>query len=112
MGDLIPPSANKAGYWVMAMDEDQSAEPDAPYRMTTDAVMGEVHNGIRFGFIAYPEAYGVSGRNLFITNESGVIYRWDAGGDVIAPGAPPLPIAPVWLNYPNNPTGNGWGRLD
>lgn len=112
MGLLLPPLSNKAGYWITALEQDLDTNPAAPYQQTTDAAMGDVHNMTRFGYVAYPEAYGVSGRALFIVNQTSVVYRRDAGGDVVVPGVPPFAIQPIWRNYPNNPTGSGWGKLD
>jgi prepilin-type N-terminal cleavage/methylation domain-containing protein len=112
MGPLLPPSAAKAGYWVMSLDQDEQVVPPADYRLDTDGTLGAVHNMVRFAFIAYPETYGVAGRKLFLVHESGVIYKRDPGSDVALPATQPVEIQPAWRNYPNNPPGNGWSKLD
>jgi hypothetical protein len=112
IGALLPPLSNKAGFWIQALDQDLTGGMATDYRQTTDVAMGDVHNTSRFGYVAYPEAYGNSGRWAFILNESGVVYRLDPGQDLAVGGAIPMPVIPAWRNYPDNPTGNGWGKLD
>ncbi len=112
MSGLLPPLSTKAGYWIMALDQDQQPEPDQDYRQVTDVPMGPVHNSVRYGFISYAEAYGTSGRAMFITNESGVVYRRDPGNEVIVPGVQPVPILPAFRIYPAVPGAAGWGKLD
>lgn len=112
MSAFLPPLSNKAGYWVMALDQDLQPDPDADYKLATDTAMGPVHNMNRFGFLAYAEAYGTSGRAMFITNESGVVYRRDPGGEVIVPATQPVQLQPALRIYPENPGASGWGKLD
>lgn len=112
MSASLPPLAAKAGYWYTALEQDEQAVPPADYKMTTDPLMGNVHNSIRFGTIAYPDSYSVAGRKLFIVNDSGVIYKRDPGGDVGILGTQPLQLQPAYRNYPNNAGVAGWSKLD
>jgi prepilin-type N-terminal cleavage/methylation domain-containing protein len=73
------PSA-KAGYWYIALVQDQSlaGTPDMTYKQATDNgapyAMGSVHNTSKFGFLAYPDSQS-TGKFVFIVNENNTIYR-------------------------------------
>jgi hypothetical protein len=56
---------------------------------------GSGRSDARYGFCAYPERYGVSGRLTFIISESGTVYRKDTGGKPPA-GYPMDPVAAGW----------------
>ena len=112
MTAMLPPLSTKAGYWIMALEQDLTTGVAVDYRMTTDAAMGLVHNSSRFGVIAYTEAYGVTGRAMYLVSETGTILRRDPGAEVIVPGIPPYPIQAAYRQYPQNPGMSGWGKLD
>ena len=75
-------STPKAGYWYVALEEDESG---SPYATTTlgSAPLGAqpwFHRG-KFAFLAYPESF-VSGRTIFLVNEGNTIFKRAAIGTV------------------------------
>ncbi len=74
-----PPSNPVAcnGYLLEAMVKADDGVMYAQDNFVTDGKALE--NVCRFGFAAFPEAYGGTGRNRYIVNEEGVIYDSDNG---------------------------------
>ncbi len=64
------------GYYYLALDVDASVDPPDPYRQVTDAASGAVHHRDRFGFIAIPARYGVTGFPTVIINEGNSMRAW------------------------------------
>lgn len=69
------PRAPKTGYWYQAMIEDEHGNA---YAMDTDG-QGNCHNYSKFAVAAIPAAWDSVGRNCYIINESGDVYRRDFG---------------------------------
>ncbi|MBI4712846.1 MAG: DUF2950 family protein [Planctomycetes bacterium] len=82
IGDTIDASdaatlTSKSGYLFRAMLTDENG---VPYNQNPVGAQGvKVCNSTKFAFVAYPEAYGTSGVNTFIVNESGTVYCTDCG---------------------------------
>lgn len=79
---LAPHNSNpKAGYWYQALInfEDYNGTTYVPVTYAST-------NVDRFGFIAYPNSYGSSGKLVFIINEGGTMFKKDpaAGGNVVS----------------------------
>jgi hypothetical protein len=53
----------------------------------------------KFGFVAYPAEYGVTGRRTFLVNEANMIWSKDLAGEDID-------------TFPANPAESGWARID
>lgn len=104
----------KAGYWLQSLETDQDPEPDELYKVDTggSVAMGAVHNLSRYGFTAYPDAYGVSGRLVYIMNEVGSVLQRDPVAPVTSSSTPPKAIIPAWRIFPANPGTAGWGKID
>jgi prepilin-type N-terminal cleavage/methylation domain-containing protein len=75
-------SSPKAGYWFQTLP----GYEDPPGAMVA---YGTRHPD-RFGYIAYPNAYGSSGRLCFILNEGGTIYKKDPGAQATYVSTTPL----------------------
>jgi prepilin-type N-terminal cleavage/methylation domain-containing protein len=54
------------------------------------------HMTLGYAFSALPQGYDSTGRNTFITSNSGVIYQADQGGTLIHPSVFD-PVAPTWI---------------
>jgi len=66
------------GYFFQAMDVDPTR---TPYRQDTDGTGRKIHHASRFAFCAFPEVYGVTGRETFYLNEGrGVLFSVDNRG--------------------------------
>lgn len=80
---IMPPGSppwGQWGYYLVAMDVDESQSPPEELRQETDKTSGKVHHLTKFALCAYPAEYGVSGRQTFIINEGATIYKCDTGG--------------------------------
>lgn len=63
----------KDGYWVMSLRGFETADGNVePYH---------THRASQFGFGAFPDRYGESGRLVYISNQEGVLYSKDPGSD-------------------------------
>lgn len=75
--------APKQGYFYEAMTTDQNGNAyilaTAPAPTAKNAPAGACTNPSLFGFVAYPDFYGVSGTLVFIVGEDGVIWQQDLG---------------------------------
>ncbi|HXX92898.1 MAG TPA: DUF2950 family protein, partial [Planctomycetota bacterium] len=88
------PPAPKAGYWFSVVEKYQDEKGTA---VKYDE--GNGRNLSRFGFYAYPDAYGKSGKMTFMLNEENVIWRKDLAGKMLDA-------------FPSDPEKAGWTRLD
>jgi hypothetical protein len=64
------------GHYSAALDRDDSVQPARIYRQDTDGVSGKVHNMIGFGFCAYPEEPGITGKYVVIINENNSLFYY------------------------------------
>jgi prepilin-type N-terminal cleavage/methylation domain-containing protein len=73
----------KAGflYHVLRTDENGS-----PYQEDPDGDGAFYTNKVKFGFEAYADHYGITGRRIFIVNEFGVVYGVDGGKNAAGKG--------------------------
>jgi prepilin-type N-terminal cleavage/methylation domain-containing protein len=78
----------KSGYWLHAMIRTNLTTPPtgdaAPTWYNLDLVGAGTTfacNPNKYGFMAYPDAYGTSGIRTFIVNEAGTIYATDTGAN-------------------------------
>ncbi|MDQ7780783.1 MAG: prepilin-type N-terminal cleavage/methylation domain-containing protein [Planctomycetota bacterium] len=67
-----------SGYFVAAFREDATS---TRYAVDMDGVGQAYENTSRFAFMAFPEEYDVTGRDAFIVEAAGVIWRGDAVTD-------------------------------
>ena len=65
----------KAGYYFQTMIKDQEGK----FYNQNELNGIKATNSSRYGFVAYPATYGVSGVRTFIVNESGKVYSKDLG---------------------------------
>jgi prepilin-type N-terminal cleavage/methylation domain-containing protein len=94
----------KSGYWYSALGADEEAADVYAQDTGGSPVMGAVHNRNRFGFIAYPNAFGTDGKRAFIVNESNRVFERDMTGS-IRPSANAVPgkvTAPGYANWPKD----------
>ena len=121
-------SSPKAGYWFQAL---------LNYENPLDTAVAYSQSGIssgrnldRYGFIAYPNAYGSSGRMCFVLNESGTMFKRDpasqpnylSGGTTPVQGAADTDgiLTPnAYDTFPSSPNGPGstksvgpWSKMD
>ncbi|MFH1229954.1 MAG: DUF2950 family protein [Planctomycetota bacterium] len=84
------------------------------------AAIPACHNNL-FGFVASPEAYGSSGKTMFLVNEGGTVYSTDPGGTNAAWNCGPAAANPVtWPattaggspTQSNGPGGRKWATAD
>lgn len=87
---ITGPPVPHSGYFVIAMDRDPFG---GPYALTPRHA--PTRNPRRFGFCAYPAAYGPATRNTYIVNESGRVWSKDTGGRPVR-------------QFPSDPSGEGW----
>ena len=85
----------KAGYLFRAVKHYR--EGGAVKRYGVDEAKSR--NGGKFGFVAYPAEYGVTGRSTFLVGEENTIWRKDTMGE------------PVTV-MPENPGKEGWVKMD
>ncbi len=71
---LLPEPVPYHGYYFVVLTRDRSVTPPALYQADTDGVSGKVHHLERFGFAAYPEKFGVTGRYVIIVNENNSLF--------------------------------------
>lgn len=80
----VPHPIPYKGYFFVALqgDDEVKGTEEEFYKRDTggNREMGRVHNLAKFGFCAFPEKYGVTGRHTFIVNENNTIFRTDNGG--------------------------------
>ncbi|MDQ7779882.1 MAG: hypothetical protein RDV41_09245 [Planctomycetota bacterium] len=86
----------KSGYYVAAFRNDAAS---VSYAVDLDGAGQAYENTSRFAFMAFPENYGATGKNAFIVDASGVVWRIDA-----ALGKYNLPAGPVNATLPANGT--------
>jgi prepilin-type N-terminal cleavage/methylation domain-containing protein len=109
----------KAGYWYIVLTGWE--EPKG----TTTNVYGR-RNVDRFGHCAFPNAYGSSGRLVFIMNEGGTMFKKDPGNtaayESTAPAAPPTNdpgglLTTAYRVFPLDPfdplnASGAWSKMD
>jgi len=94
---------SKAGYCFQAMLLDEDGNPYNQNTVGTNKI--KATNSNKFGFVAWPKVYGVSGLRTFIVNQSGIIYTTHGCGDdkkVVLqwPGKNPTEVkSPSGLNW-------------
>ncbi len=105
----------KAGYWVAVLDSDVGAGEDYQQDTGGTPAMGPVHHAQRFGFIAFPDGFGQTGKIVSIINESSVIYRQQPASS-IKPSASVPPGAVTAAGFKDWPADAGiksnWTKLD
>ncbi|MBI5779780.1 MAG: DUF2950 family protein [Planctomycetes bacterium] len=69
----------KSGYCFQAMVTDEKGMPYNQNPVGPNKLLAT--NGSKYAFVAYPDAYAMSGINTFIINEEGTIYANDTGSD-------------------------------
>lgn len=67
---LVPKPIPYKGYFFRALVADDSVTPSVPYRADTDGKSGRVHNLNRYGFVAFPSGGYLSGKFMWVINES------------------------------------------
>jgi len=94
----VSPLRPKAGYLYCALTSDDAGQP---YRQDTKGKnsLGAFHNPAKFAFCAYPERYPARGRQTYLVNEEGCVYRKDTGGKPVT-------------RWPADPRAEGWQSLD
>lgn len=110
--DALPDEASKpfSGYYFQTLETFE----------TNDAANQPFNDGTglhsdRFGFLAYPEAYGSSGQLCWIVGESGVLYVRNPRTGAFILGHPPTaklrPISDTdYTEYPLDPVAAGWQK--
>ncbi|HYF01325.1 MAG TPA: hypothetical protein VEJ18_20550 [Planctomycetota bacterium] len=66
---LGPRPVPRNGYFFSALHVDASVDPPESYRQVTDPASGPVHNRTRFGFVAIPAEFRVTGLPVIVINE-------------------------------------------
>jgi hypothetical protein len=76
-GEPLVPLAPKPipynGYYFKALRLDKGETPPVAYRQDTDKTSGKVHHLTKFGFVAWPAEWGLTGSAYFIVNENNCI---------------------------------------
>jgi len=80
------------GYFFQAMTTDENGE--AYNQNELNGV--KVANDYKFAFVAYPADYDKSGKNTFIVNESGTVYRKDTAGQPVLKWPAADPASAGW----------------
>lgn len=88
-----PPRA-KAGYLFAALETDENGNAYIPAK-DTDGKGMNANNLNKFGFVAYPEVYQLSGVNTLIVNEAGTVWKKDMEGKAVTA-------------FPKDPEKEGW----
>jgi prepilin-type N-terminal cleavage/methylation domain-containing protein len=114
----VMPSSPKAGYWYLALTAYE--EPKG----TTTNTYGRRHTD-RFGFAAVPNAYGSSGRLVFISNENFNMFKKDPGGSgqylqtgpTLPSNDPGMQLTSSYSIFPLDPfdptnAAGAWSKLD
>ncbi|MHC4608572.1 MAG: DUF2950 family protein, partial [Planctomycetota bacterium] len=91
-----PQPQPKNGYWFIVMQLDPDGNP-YPQDLNNDGRICESEH--RFAFCAYPADYPDSGRQTFIVNEEGTVWRKDTGGARV-------------IQWPAKPAIEGWMTAD
>ncbi len=81
---LVPEPRPYRGYLFVALARDDSETPPVPLKQDTDKSGLKVRHTAKFGFCAYPAAYGRTGKPTFIINEGNTIFRKDIQGKPFA----------------------------
>jgi len=83
-GATPAPPLPRHGYWYRALRKDRSAPAPQEYALDTTGAGGpKTFNRNRFGFVAYPAEYGVTGARTLIINESTSILWKDTRGEPV-----------------------------
>ncbi len=83
-GATPAPPLPRHGYWYRALRKDRSAPAPQEYAVDTSGAGGpKTFNRNRFGFVAYPAEYGVSGLRTLIINESTSVFWKDTQGEPV-----------------------------
>jgi len=84
-GATPAPPLPRHGYWYRVLRKDRSAPPPQDYAVDTSGAGGpKTYNKNRFGFVAYPAEYGVSGLRTLIINEATSVFWKDTQGEPVA----------------------------
>jgi len=83
----------KAGYFFAMLESEDDGTGAKPYDE------GGGRGRARFGIIAYPAEYGVSGVKSFIVNSDNTLWWKDLGGETVTV-------------FPADPAADGWRKLD
>jgi type II secretory pathway pseudopilin PulG len=73
------------GYYFKALRMDNGETPPVAYRQDTDPTSGKVHHLTKFGFVAWPAEWDVTGDFAFIVNENNTIYPRPRFSKVLPP---------------------------
>lgn len=113
-------SSPKAGYWFAALETDRNGL--TPFKVSTDGAPEAVHHGGHFGFMAYPDVMGSSGRLVFVISTVSDIFKCQPTGEIrpagtaIPPGTTfqtPAGGYQNWGDYPSDAElKTYWGRMD
>lgn len=105
---IAPPSSSEAkkGYFFRALIEHEEGKEWKRYDTEKDTITRL--NPARFGYIAYPQKYGKSGKNVFKieTSTSGVVYKIDPGDNLT------FAKADTYSRWEKNPTDSKWQKDD
>jgi hypothetical protein len=71
---LVPRPVPYKGYYFKALRMDNSEKPPVAYRQDTDKGSGKVHHLQKFGFVAWPAEWGVTGTSIYIVNENNTVF--------------------------------------
>jgi general secretion pathway protein G len=83
-GATPAPPLPRHGYWYRVLRKDRSTQPPEDYATDTTGRGGpRTYNRNRFGFVAYPAEYGVSGLRTLIINEATSVYGRDTQGEPV-----------------------------
>ena len=83
-GATPAPPLPERGYWFRALKKDRSVRPPEDYAADTSDTGGpKTYNRNRFGFVAYPAEYGVSGMRTLIINEAMSVLGKDVQGEPV-----------------------------
>ena len=69
----------KSGYFFQVMEIDEEGNPYKQNEVGDNGI--KACNDRRFGFVAYPAQYGVTGTKTYIVNQDGTVYGTDCGSD-------------------------------
>jgi hypothetical protein len=71
---LVPKPIPHNGYYFVALQMDESVNPPEVYAQDTDKKSGNVHNLVRFGFLAYPAKPESPAMRMYIVNEGNSVF--------------------------------------
>ena len=105
-GVSTPKPGPGLGYYLQAMVLDQDGrpylQPGLPPPAAPNAPAGVCTHATRFGFTAFPAAYGPDAKLIYVVNEDGVVWQKDQGwaGPVLHRGAAAPPGADAtWTQF-------------